>query len=105
MYLTVVHYCHLLLFSQSLLIKDQLTQEILHGVLQNATLVSLHLLFPSLSPTGNVFQGFSEQPISFAPSYKFDPNSDVYDTSEKQRVPSWTVRSMILTTNLLHVAI
>ena len=50
----------------------------------------LIVLFISLS--GNVFRGFSEQPISFAPSYKFDTNSDTYDTSEKKRVPSWTVR-------------
>lgn len=42
--------------------------------------------------SGNVFQGFSEQPISFTPSYKFDLHSDVYDSSEKRRVPSWTVR-------------
>ena len=46
------------------------------------------MLFSSL---GNVFRGFSEQPISFAPSYKFDLHSDVYDSSEKRRVPSWTV--------------
>jgi phosphatidylinositol-bisphosphatase len=41
---------------------------------------------------GNVFHHFSEQPISFPPSYKFDLNSDVYDTSELGRVPSWTDR-------------
>ncbi len=41
--------------------------------------------------TGNVFQGFSEQPISFPPSYKFDSNSNTYDSSEKKRIPSWTV--------------
>ena len=40
---------------------------------------------------GHAFGGFSEQPITFNPSYKFDPGTDHYDTSEKQRVPSWTV--------------
>jgi hypothetical protein len=51
----------------ALLLHDQLTKEMLHG---------------------HVFQGFSEQPVTFPPSYKFDLNSDVYDT---RRVPSWTV--------------
>ena len=40
---------------------------------------------------GNVFQQYSEQPITFFPSYKYDLNSDVYDTSQKRRTPSWTV--------------
>ena len=56
--------------SQSLLLQDQLTKEILKG---------------------NVFCGSSEQPINFQPSYKFDINTNNYDTSEKQRIPSWTV--------------
>ena len=41
---------------------------------------------------GNVFDDFHEGPITFAPTYKYDPFSDEYDTSEKQRVPSWTDR-------------
>ncbi|ORX91022.1 DNase I-like protein [Basidiobolus meristosporus CBS 931.73] len=57
----------------------------------------------------NVFQGFQEAPIHFPPTYKFDvpslPTADysrtiydfiqpnnVYDTSPKARVPSWTDR-------------
>ncbi|VEU22516.1 DEKNAAC103695 [Brettanomyces naardenensis] len=39
-------------------------------------------------------QGFTELPITFPPTYKFDKLSDNYDTSEKQRVPSWTDRIM-----------
>jgi len=35
---------------------------------------------------------FKEMPISFFPTYKYDKNSTVYDTSKKQRVPSWTDR-------------
>ncbi|KAK4056169.1 hypothetical protein OIO90_002900 [Microbotryomycetes sp. JL221] len=38
------------------------------------------------------FQGFQEAAIRFAPTFKFDRNSDTYDTSEKQRVPAWTDR-------------
>lgn len=41
---------------------------------------------------GKVFHGFSEADIHFHPTYKFDPGSDDYDTSAKQRIPSWTDR-------------
>ena len=36
-----------------------------------------------------------EPEIRFLPTYKFDPNSDVYDTSAKRRVPSYTDRILI----------
>lgn len=39
-----------------------------------------------------VFQGFCEGAVIFPPTYKFDKNCDVYDTSAKARVPSWTDR-------------
>jgi len=32
---------------------------------------------------------YQEGMISFLPTYKFDTNSDAYDTSKKQRIPSW----------------
>ncbi|CAK0869306.1 unnamed protein product [Prorocentrum cordatum] len=35
---------------------------------------------------------FEEAIINFPPTYKFDVNTDNYDTSAKQRVPSWTDR-------------
>ena len=41
---------------------------------------------------GNVFQGFQEGSLNFAPTYKYDLFSDDYDTSEKLRVPAWTDR-------------
>ncbi|XP_006457577.1 hypothetical protein AGABI2DRAFT_123432 [Agaricus bisporus var. bisporus H97] len=37
-------------------------------------------------------RGFSEGPLLFAPTYKYDLRSDEYDTSEKHRAPSWCDR-------------
>ncbi|XP_022906082.2 type II inositol 1,4,5-trisphosphate 5-phosphatase [Onthophagus taurus] len=41
---------------------------------------------------GKCFEGFLEAPIHFQPTYKYDLNSDHYDTSEKGRAPAWTDR-------------
>lgn len=38
------------------------------------------------------FDGFSEQKITFMPTYKFNPNSRIYDTSRSLRQPSFTDR-------------
>ncbi|XP_028377840.1 phosphatidylinositol polyphosphate 5-phosphatase type IV [Phyllostomus discolor] len=41
---------------------------------------------------GTIFKGFREPDIHFLPSYKFDVGRDSYDTSSKQRTPSYTDR-------------
>ncbi|XP_062869631.1 synaptojanin-1 isoform X2 [Trichomycterus rosablanca] len=41
---------------------------------------------------GQVFKGFIEGKLDFAPTYKYDLFSDDYDTSEKCRTPAWTDR-------------
>ena len=38
------------------------------------------------------FEDFHEQKIGFMPTYKFNPNSKIYDTSRALRQPSYTVR-------------
>lgn len=38
------------------------------------------------------FNGFSEQEIAFPPTYKFDRESILYDSSKKKRVPSYCDR-------------
>ncbi|CAH8513640.1 unnamed protein product [Schistosoma margrebowiei] len=45
---------------------------------------------------GIIFQNFDEGRIRFPPTYKFDLNSDAYDSSEKQRVPSYTDRILFM---------
>ncbi|XP_075026822.1 phosphatidylinositol polyphosphate 5-phosphatase type IV isoform X1 [Calonectris borealis] len=39
---------------------------------------------------GSIFKGFQEAAIHFRPSYKFDIGKDSYDTTSKQRTPSYT---------------
>ncbi|OQS06626.1 hypothetical protein THRCLA_01335, partial [Thraustotheca clavata] len=46
---------------------------------------------------GRVFDHFEEGPLNFRPTYKFDKGCDVYDTSAKQRIPSWTDRILYST--------
>uniref|UniRef100_A0A8C5XTC3 Phosphatidylinositol polyphosphate 5-phosphatase type IV n=1 Tax=Microcebus murinus TaxID=30608 RepID=A0A8C5XTC3_MICMU len=41
---------------------------------------------------GSVFKGFQEPDIHFLPSYKFDLGKDTYDSTSKQRTPSYTDR-------------
>ncbi|XP_045497660.1 inositol polyphosphate 5-phosphatase E [Colias croceus] len=52
---------------------------------------------------GAAFRDFREAPIRFPPTYKYDPGSQKFDTSSKQRVPAYTDRILFkakcMTTN------
>ncbi|XP_049792520.1 inositol polyphosphate 5-phosphatase OCRL isoform X1 [Schistocerca nitens] len=40
----------------------------------------------------NVFVGYQEGSLTFRPTYKYDPGSDNWDSSEKNRAPAWCDR-------------
>ena len=42
--------------------------------------------------SGKAFYNFAEGPIDFPPTFKYDKGANVYDSSHKKRVPSWTDR-------------
>ncbi|KAJ5348153.1 uncharacterized protein N7506_001406 [Penicillium brevicompactum] len=46
------------------------------------------------------FQFYSEGPIEFPPTYKYDVGRDTYDTSEKARIPAWCDRVLWRGNNL-----
>jgi len=62
-----------------LLKHDQLTQEIDSGI---------------------IFHDYCEPALQFRPTYKFDFGTNLYDSSEKRRTPSWTDRIVYRGANL-----
>jgi synaptojanin len=44
--------------------------------------------------SGTAFSGYTEGPIVFRPTYRYDVGTDNYDTSEKMRTPAWTGSSL-----------
>ncbi|PGH06584.1 hypothetical protein AJ80_08143 [Polytolypa hystricis UAMH7299] len=49
---------------------------------------------------GLVFPYYSEGRINFLPTYKYDNGTDIYDTSEKARIPAWCDRILWKGSNL-----
>ncbi|CAG5118177.1 unnamed protein product, partial [Candidula unifasciata] len=49
-------------------------------------------LYRQMKNNSEAFKGFKEGIPDFDPTYKFDPGTDNYDSSEKNRIPAWCDR-------------
>jgi hypothetical protein len=65
---------------------DSLLEHSLHSVLIENDQLKIEM------KRNAVFSNFNEGPLHFKPTYKYDPGTDIYDTSKKKRCPSWTDR-------------
>lgn len=74
--------------------RDHVLEKLQAGVQSPGTVQHL-LQWDQLScakKKGETFLDYEEGEITFAPTFKFDPGTDNYDSSSKQRVPSYTDR-------------
>ncbi|XP_044253459.1 inositol polyphosphate 5-phosphatase E isoform X2 [Tribolium madens] len=62
-----------------------LPEHLPHGYLHHDQLCSV-------LADGAAFKGFTEAKITFPPTYKYDPGTQNFDTSSKQRTPAYTDR-------------
>jgi hypothetical protein len=85
---------------------DHRRDAIIHAVRSNdlATLLSHDQLLREVKHNRACrFRDFSEGPITFMPTYKFDPRTDEYDSSEKNRSPAWCDRVLWRTRDPMRV--
>lgn len=77
-------------------IVDKLLSQNMHEVLQ-----SNDQLTTCMKKQMVLQAGFVEPPLHFKPTYKFDVNSDVYDSGKKRRIPAWTDRILYVSKPLI----
>ena len=70
---------------------EQSREEIIRDIQDGVSVLETDQLTWLMSQ-GTVFKGFKEHAIQFRPTYKYDPGTDNFDTSSKQRIPSYTDR-------------
>jgi hypothetical protein len=61
-------------------------------LLSDPRLISSLVKLKNAMDTGVAFVGYEEGPLLFRPTYRYDVGTDIYDTSEKMRIPAWTGR-------------
>jgi len=59
-------------------------------ILRLTPLISSLIKLKNAMDSGVAFVGYEEGPLLFRPTYRYDVGTDVYDTSEKMRIPAWT---------------
>lgn len=72
-------------------------------LLQFHSMIQHDQLKREMNTRGGAFHPFKEMLIDFKPTYKFDKGTNVYDSSEKQRTPSWTDRVVYQGKNLIQL--
>lgn len=95
----VIH-CYILMKCRILMQKNCLKTSLLKKKCNNyLTVLKKKILYLvpvakqlSYYTAGSCFRGFEEGPLTFAPTYKYDPGTQIYDSSPKQRTPSYTDR-------------
>ncbi|KAI9760659.1 MAG: hypothetical protein M4579_001523 [Chaenotheca gracillima] len=75
---------------------DTMTRDTVINAVRNQNLTKLlerdQLLLSRRRNPGFRLRAFTEGPITFAPTYKYDVGTDKYDTSDKKRAPAWCDR-------------
>ncbi|EAW14900.1 putative inositol polyphosphate phosphatase [Aspergillus clavatus NRRL 1] len=75
---------------------DSIPRNVIIEDIRNNNLAKLldrdQLLASRRKNPGFRLRSFTEAPITFAPTYKYDVGTDEYDTSEKKRSPAWCDR-------------
>ncbi|XP_068085502.1 type II inositol 1,4,5-trisphosphate 5-phosphatase isoform X3 [Anabrus simplex] len=67
------------------IVKDHIEQNDFQPILKYDQLHQQHNI-------QNVFVGYKEGTLTFRPTYKYDPGTDNWDSSEKNRAPAWCDR-------------
>ncbi|XP_048457144.1 synaptojanin-2-like isoform X2 [Rhincodon typus] len=71
-------------------------EEVLHHIKgQDWKTLQAHDQLQHQKTENKIFKDFFEGTINFAPTYKYDVGTDVYDTSDKCRTPAWTDRVLL----------
>ncbi|XP_071820494.1 uncharacterized protein [Apostichopus japonicus] len=67
-------------------------QQLKHGNEEDFNILLQHDQLRKTMTKNSIFKGFQEGEINFLPTYKYNPGEDVFDTSSKARIPSYTDR-------------